>query len=238
MRYFIFFIFISNYFLTNAQFVTIKEYYAGVPGAVVSGDTIDLSAMGSNITIPILVEIDSDTAVDVKYNLIKIDDDTCVDGILNVVFEPDNLVQNSCFSTNAQNPNSLTYSVENPNATILTLITSFTFNCLGCLHYRYTVSVDGVLQDSVDFNICNTLEVLPFEKQEQSYFPNPFSDHVSFVLTDLVGKLSIFDTHGKLIQSSMVQNGELVSMKNLETGVYFFEVTTEKGTQVKRMIKN
>lgn len=47
----------------------------------------------------------------------------------------------------------------------------------------------------------------------------------------------IYDTQGKLIQSKTIDSGEQISLKEVETGVYFFEVITEKGTAVKRVVK-
>jgi hypothetical protein len=69
-------------------------------------------------------------------------------------------------------------------------------------------------------------------------YPNPTNNEVTLTFDSKEAQVIIYDTQGKLIQTKIIHSGEQVSLKEVETGVYFFEVVTEKGTAVKRLVKN
>ena len=69
-------------------------------------------------------------------------------------------------------------------------------------------------------------------------FPNPTNNEVTLTFDSNEAQVTIYDTQGKLIQTKSIHSGEQVSLKEVETGVYFFEVITEKGSAVKRVVKN
>ena len=68
-------------------------------------------------------------------------------------------------------------------------------------------------------------------------YPNPTNNEVTIAFESNEAQVIIYDTQGKLIQSKTIHSGEQISLKEVETGVYFFEVTTEKGRVVKRVVK-
>ena len=71
-----------------------------------------------------------------------------------------------------------------------------------------------------------------------SIFPNPSNELVSINFEGQQAKLMIYDTQGKIIQTSTVLAGEQFSIADLEKGIYFFEITNEEGKAVKRAVKN
>jgi uncharacterized delta-60 repeat protein len=68
-------------------------------------------------------------------------------------------------------------------------------------------------------------------------YPNPTNNEVTLIFDSNEAQVVIYDTQGKLIQTKTIHSGEQVSLKEVETGVYFFEVNTEKGRAVKRVVK-
>ncbi len=68
-------------------------------------------------------------------------------------------------------------------------------------------------------------------------YPNPTNNEVTIAFESNEAQVIIYDTQGKLIQSKTIHSGEQLSLKEVETGVYLFEVITEKGTAVKRVVK-
>jgi uncharacterized delta-60 repeat protein len=69
-------------------------------------------------------------------------------------------------------------------------------------------------------------------------YPNPTNNEVTLTFDSNEAQVFIYDTQGKLIQTKSIHSGEQVSLKEVETGVYFFEVITEKGSAVKRVVKH
>jgi hypothetical protein len=78
-----------------------------------------------------------------------------------------------------------------------------------------------------------------FENQliDATIFPNPTTDEVNITLTESSATLVIRDAQGKIIQTRTVENGASISLATIQTGVYFFELTTERGKTVKRVVK-
>ncbi len=68
-------------------------------------------------------------------------------------------------------------------------------------------------------------------------YPNPTANNVTLIFEENKAQLRIYDCHGKQIQSHSIMSGEQISLKNIANGVYLFEVTTESGTVIKRVIK-
>ncbi len=69
-------------------------------------------------------------------------------------------------------------------------------------------------------------------------FPNPTTDNISVSFEGNSATLTIRDAQGKLIQSTEISNNEVVSLKAVQSGIYFFELTTENGTSMQRVVKN
>jgi len=68
-------------------------------------------------------------------------------------------------------------------------------------------------------------------------FPNPTNDVVTIRFEASDADLVVYDAQGKRIQTHKIVSGESISLVNVETGVYFFELTTEQGKTVKWVVK-
>ncbi len=68
-------------------------------------------------------------------------------------------------------------------------------------------------------------------------YPNPTNDLVTITFDGNEAELVVYDAQGKLIQTSTITSGAQVSLRNVETGVYFFELNTENGKNISRIIK-
>lgn len=71
-----------------------------------------------------------------------------------------------------------------------------------------------------------------------SLAPNPTKDVFTVSFEGNAADYILYDAQGKLIQTSTIISGEGVSLKDLENGIYFFELKTENGSTVKRVVKN
>lgn len=68
--------------------------------------------------------------------------------------------------------------------------------------------------------------------------PNPTNDLVVIAFDAAKAILIIRDAQGKLIRQSEIVSGEKVSLVNVETGVYFFELQSQEINAVLRVVKN
>jgi uncharacterized delta-60 repeat protein len=68
-------------------------------------------------------------------------------------------------------------------------------------------------------------------------FPNPTNDLVTIRFDFPKADLVMYDAQGKHIQTQTIISGDSISLSHLETGVYFFELITEQGKTVKRVVK-
>ena len=68
-------------------------------------------------------------------------------------------------------------------------------------------------------------------------YPNPTTNEVNITFESSSALMIIRDAHGKMIQMQTIQSGESISLENIQNGIYFFELTTEQGKTVKRVVK-
>lgn len=92
-----------------------------------------------------------------------------------------------------------------------------------------TVTVNGVV--STNEFILNNVQV----------YPNPVKDNLTIILTEGIQLKSIyvFDLLGKKIQSlaNLSNSSTLLDTQYWDTGIYFIQINTNKGTLVKKIIK-
>ena len=74
--------------------------------------------------------------------------------------------------------------------------------------------------------------------QNINIYPNPTNSYVTIAFDDSEAHLHVTDAQGKRVFTGTIHNGEQLLLEKMDSGVYFFEVITEKGTVVKRVIKN
>jgi len=83
----------------------------------------------------------------------------------------------------------------------------------------------GELAGTEDFSFENSLSMIP----------NPASDNVSFSLkTGAIETLQLYDIRGRMIfcEKNISSNTKTVSVSNLNSGIYFAKITSEKGQSV------
>ncbi len=71
-------------------------------------------------------------------------------------------------------------------------------------------------------------------------FPNPVNDILNIVIeNEEIEEITLFDTMGKTIRNWQTPNTSVysISMKDINTGVYFLQIGTKNGTTVQKIIK-
>jgi len=92
----------------------------------------------------------------------------------------------------------------------------------------------------VDTSTCIMVDYIGLNENQfvnADIYPNPTANEVHITFAESVATLIIVDAQGKRVQTQTVQSGEVVSIGQLESGIYFFELTTETGKTVKRVVK-
>jgi len=72
------------------------------------------------------------------------------------------------------------------------------------------------------------------------YSPNPTSDFVQIDFSSVnEAKIEVLDATGKVIINQMnILSGEKLDLRNLERGVYFVRINSDKGSSLGRVVKN
>jgi len=70
-------------------------------------------------------------------------------------------------------------------------------------------------------------------------YPNPIRDKLKIENRELkIKQIKLYNITGSLLQSINVDSNELeINMRNLQSGVYFVKITTEKGMIIKKIVK-
>lgn len=86
---------------------------------------------------------------------------------------------------------------------------------------------------------CNLLEIDKLALEEVKLYPNPSTD-VVYIQSDLTGQLElvITDVNGRVVQAGSTINSGVntVSLKEFETGVYFFKLSSDNAEKVFRVV--
>lgn len=69
-------------------------------------------------------------------------------------------------------------------------------------------------------------------------FPNPTNADVFVTMSSSAATVTVVDAQGKVLQSTVVDNGGIIELSSYETGVYFLRITTEKGSAMERIVKH
>jgi Secretion system C-terminal sorting domain/FG-GAP repeat len=88
------------------------------------------------------------------------------------------------------------------------------------------------------FDLGGILTTEEFTTQDDfSIYPNPSNDFVKINLSDKVNieKIAIYSPEGKLLKT---EKSDILSVKDLSKGNYYFEIITNKGKQTKKIIVN
>ncbi|WP_291721370.1 T9SS type A sorting domain-containing protein, partial [Bernardetia sp.] len=66
-------------------------------------------------------------------------------------------------------------------------------------------------------------------------YPNPIQDVVKVKSKDKILAIDILNVQGQVVSS--VQNSNTIKLNNVAKGMYLLKVTTDKGIQTKRIVK-
>jgi len=82
----------------------------------------------------------------------------------------------------------------------------------------------------MDYLTVNTVGVEKLTSETLSVYPNPVQDQIR---VNMNGALAIYDLSGKMVISEMVEAGNVVSVSELKSGIYFVKV----GSSVQKIVK-
>jgi sugar lactone lactonase YvrE len=87
--------------------------------------------------------------------------------------------------------------------------------------------------------ITNTLATPNFQLENQvSLYPNPASTFINIELEDIAARVTILDMNGKILQSENILDIKTtINISNLVRGIYLMQITTDKGTVSKKIVK-
>lgn len=101
------------------------------------------------------------------------------------------------------------------------------------------VVYDGVAGCS-DTSNCVTIDdvgITGLGMEQVTLFPNPTNDLITISFESATANFLLYNAQGSLVQSGEMKSGEVLSMKELESGVYFISLESELGSVVKQIIK-
>jgi hypothetical protein len=103
----------------------------------------------------------------------------------------------------------------------------------------YAVIVNnGTCEDTSDCVVIDYIGIKEISQDVITVFPNPTRDFVTVNMTAANATIEVVDAQGKILQTSIVENGGTLSLASYETGMYIFRITTENGTSIHRISKN
>ncbi|ASS47266.1 MAG: hypothetical protein A3D31_15585 [Candidatus Fluviicola riflensis] len=97
-------------------------------------------------------------------------------------------------------------------------------NGIGC-----SDTSDCLIVDYIGLNENSSLNAI--------IYPNPATDEVTIIFEGSSAGLIVRDALGKIVQTQTIQNGEAISLAGIQTGVYFFELTTDQGKMTEQVVK-
>ncbi len=111
------------------------------------------------------------------------------------------------------------------------------FNSSYCSIYRYYVGTElDPFQDSVDFNICQTVGIDELNSTELSVYPNPASDIIDIEADVANGSMQMIDLLGNIVMMAQFDQTLRLSMGEIKSGVYFIILESEGNSPIKKKI--
>jgi hypothetical protein len=107
------------------------------------------------------------------------------------------------------------------------------FNCFSTAN-QYRLAIDDVQITG------GTLSSSNFEKADFKLFPNPVNSILNIGSEFNIEKAQILDTNGRVIKeyTSVGKSITEINVSELNSGIYFINIHTEKGKSVKKFVKN
>jgi|GEM_PF-1956626 len=101
-----------------------------------------------------------------------------------------------------------------------------------------TVSGTGVTSQTVTVTQPGTVGVLDNELAKIRVYPNPFSDGFYVCSSGNATIVSVFDIRGRMIFTRKISGNEFIPSIQFEKGIYLLELTNDRVTIKKKLIKN
>ena len=114
-----------------------------------------------------------------------------------------------------------------------------TFTAIANGSYAVIVTSAEGCSDQSACEIIDAVGLDQLTKIEMSVQPNPTSGDLSISMpTDLTAQAEVFDAQGKLVISeAMVQNGSVLRLESMTTGIYMIRISSVNTTQTFRVVK-
>lgn len=108
----------------------------------------------------------------------------------------------------------------------------------GTIRVTATSVADPTLSTTIDITVSGTVSIDEATAATRIY-PNPMSDNLTIEADSPINSVQLWNTSGQAVISEKA--GELttktISTTDLIEGIYFVKVTTEKGTEIQKVIK-
>lgn len=178
-------------------------------------DSLALDSLGSTITDCEIFY----NAIDTAY----IDSIWALGNTVNVIW---NIVD-----ANGSNFDTTSYVLENGNGVYWLQLSVFCpQKALGSF---FTVT-EAIYFNNGEVSLATTELEYDFELR---LYPNPANDYVTLIFEGEEAEVIVRDVQGKLIQRCIINNGDKISTRNLESGIYLFEVANWQGVILKKVMK-
>ena len=84
------------------------------------------------------------------------------------------------------------------------------------------------------------VNIMEYNELDCNIYPNPANDRLTIATEANVEEIAIYDIYGRTVsqQDNKSTSQQVVDVANLETGIYFINIKTDKGNVVRRFIKN
>lgn len=100
-----------------------------------------------------------------------------------------------------------------------------------------TVTVNDLTTETITVTQATTTSTNHFDVKEYNVYPNPCTSDFTIKIPDVTGRISVYNTNGKIIFSKTITDGEKISAQQFREGLYIIELSTDNGSSTKRLLK-
>ena len=106
----------------------------------------------------------------------------------------------------------------------------------GDIFFDYNFPIDTGLANTVFQTLSNSV----FEVDDSvSVYPNPAVNEVTITADNNIKSIQIYDAQGRTILTRLQEDLETkLELSSYSKGIYFIKITTEKGAQVQKLLKD
>ncbi len=117
-----------------------------------------------------------------------------------------------------------------------TLVTGDAVANRGDIFFDYNFPIDTGLANTVFQTLSNSV----FEVDSSvAVYPNPAINEVTITADNKIKSIQLYDAQGRIILTRLIDDLESkLELSSYSKGIYFIKITTEKGAQVQKLIKD